>query len=331
MGGARVAGRTSMMPPIAAPANVSRPMPSRPLVGPPPHIRRRRARFAMAIVLLLAITIGAIGWWLGSGRYTDIPTVVGQDQAAAIDLLQEAGLDPDCCEKQFSETVKAGVVISADPATGEAVRGSDVHLVVSQGAERFEVPTSLVGKPADDVTAQLQDSVPVQITTKTDFSDTMKKGLVISFDPPAGTDLKRDQVVTMVVSAGRAPVAVPDVVGQSPEQAKSNLEKLGFTVKRTEDGRSDKVDVGEVMSMNPNPAGGPVAYGSTVTIRVSEGVPQVKIPDVRGKKGTEAKKILEDLGLVVEAEKFFGNRVVVQDPPAGQTVDKGSTIKILLN
>jgi serine/threonine-protein kinase len=159
----------------------------------------------------------------------------------------------------------------------------------------------------------------------------VKKGLVISFDPPAGTDLKRDQVVTMLVSAGRAPVAVPDVVGQSPEQAQSNLEKLGFTVKRTEDGRSDQVDVGEVMSMNPNPAAGPVAYGSTVTIRVSAGVPQVKVPDVTGKKGTEAKKMLEELGLVVEAQKFFGNHVVVQDPPAGQTVDKGSTVKILLN
>jgi eukaryotic-like serine/threonine-protein kinase len=333
LGGHRASGRTSMMPAVGAgpaPA-LSRPMPSRPLVGPPPHIRRRRARLAMAIVLLLAITIGAIGWWLGSGRYTEIPTLTGQEQAAAIDLLQEAGLDPDCCEEQFSETVAAGVVISTDPAAGEAVRGTDVHLVVSKGAERFEVPTSLVGKPADDVMARLQDSVPVQITTKTTFSDEVKKGLVLRFDPPAGTELKRDQVVTMVVSDGRAPVAVPDVVGQSPEQAQSNLEKLGFTVTRTEDGRSDAVDVGEVMSMNPNPAGGPVAYGSTVTIRVSAGVPVVEVPDVTGKKGGEAKKMLEELGLVVVVKEFFGNKVVVQNPPAGQTVDKGSTIEILLN
>ncbi len=331
LGGQRASGRTSMMPAVGAGPTVSRPMPSRPLVGPPPHIRRRRARLAMAIVLLLAITIGAIGWWLGSGRYTEIPTLTGQEQAAAIDLLQQAGLDPDCCEEQFSETVAAGVVISTEPPAGEAVRGTDVHLVVSKGAERFEVPTSLVGKPAADVTARLQDSVPVQITTKTAFSDDVKKGLVLSFDPPAGTELTRDQVVTMVVSDGRAPVAVPDVVGLKPEQATTNLEKLGFTVKRTEDGRSDAVAVGEVMSMNPNPAGGPVAYGSTVTIRVSAGVPVVEVPDVTGKKGDQAKKILEELGLVVEVREFFGNKVVVQNPPAGQTVDKGSTIEILLN
>ena len=334
LGGQRASGRTSMMPAVGAgpgPA-LSRPMPSRPLVGPPPHIRRRRARFAMAIVLLLAITIGAIGWWLGSGRYTEIPKLTGQEQAAAIDLLQGAGLDPDCCEEQFSETVAEGVVISTDPPAGEAVRGTDVRLVVSKGAERFEVPTSLVGKPADDVTAKLQDSVPVQITTKTAFSDEVKKGLVIRFDPPAGTELKRDQVVTMFVSDGRAPVAVPDVKGLTPEQATANLEELGFTVKRTENGRSDAVDVGEVMSMNPNPAGGPVAYGSTVTIRVSEGVPIVEVPDLNGKKGSEAKKMLEDLGLVIKAHEFSrGERVVLQDPQAGTSVEKGTTVQVLLD
>ena len=43
--------------------------------------------------MLLAITIGAVGWWLGSGRWTEIPDLLGEEQGAAIDLLQEAGLD----------------------------------------------------------------------------------------------------------------------------------------------------------------------------------------------------------------------------------------------
>jgi serine/threonine-protein kinase len=333
-GGHRPSGRTSMMPPIAAPGTApSRPMPSRPLVGPPPHIRRRRARLAMAIVLLLAITIGAIGWWLGSGRYTTIPTLVGQEQAAAIDLLQEAGLDPDCCEEQFSEDVDAGVVISSDPPAGEAIRGTDVKLVVSKGPERFEVNPRLVGKPADDVKAQLQEHLPaVQLTETESYNDEVDAGLVISFDPPAGTELKRGQLLTMVVSKGRAPVNVPDVVGLTPEKAQANLEELGFAVKRAEDGRSADVDTGEVMSVHPNPAGGAVPYGSTVTIRVSEGVPIVEVPDLVGMKGTEAKKALEDLGLVVEALPFGnGNHVALQNPPAGASVEQGTTVRILLS
>jgi serine/threonine-protein kinase len=285
----------------------------------------------MAVVLLLAITIGAIGWWLGSGRYTEIPVVTGQQQAAAIDLLQQAGLTPDCCEEQYSETVESGIVISADPPAGEAVRGTDVHLVVSKGAERFEVPTSLVGKPAEDVTARLQDSVPVQVTTETAFSDDVPEGTVIRFDPPAGTELEREALVTMVVSGGRAPVAVPDVIGQTPEKATANLEKLGFAVKRTEDGRSDRVDKGEVMSMDPNPAGGAVAHGSTVTIRVSAGVPIVQVPDVKGMKGDDAQKTLEQLDLKVKVIQVGGNRVAIQTPPAGKQVPEGTTVQLFLN
>jgi eukaryotic-like serine/threonine-protein kinase len=332
LGGQRASGRTSMMPPVGAGPVASRPMPSRPTVGPPPHIRRRRARFAMAIVLLLAITIGAIGWWLGSGRYTEIPALVGQDQAAAIDLLQEAGLDPDCCEEQYSETVKAGTVISSDPPAGEAVRGTDVHLVVSKGAERFEVSPGLVGKPADDVKAQLQEHLPaVQLTEEPAYSDDIANGMVIRFDPAAGTELKRGDLVTMVVSQGRAPVKVPDVVGLTPEKATANLEELGFTVQRAANGRSADVQVGEVMSMNPNPAGGAVPYGSTVTIRVSEGVPVVTVPDLRGAKGKEAAEALEKLGLKVEAASFGpGNRVLVTNPPAGTEVETGTTIQLAL-
>jgi serine/threonine-protein kinase len=210
------------------------------------------------------------------------------------------------------------------------VRGTDVHLVVSKGPERFAVPTDLVGKPVDDVTAKLQDTVPVQVTTKDAYSDSVPKGRVIGFDPPAGTELKRGQLVTMQVSLGRAPVAVPDVVGQTPDKATANLEKLGFTVKRTTDGRSDAVDVGEVMSMTPNPAAKPVPYGSTVTIRVSAGLPTVVVPDVYGRTGDEAKQILEAAGLTVEVAALFGDHVAIQAPHAGETVDKGTTVKVVL-
>ena len=71
-------GAPSVLPGIGAGptmnVNGRRPAVDRARPGVPPHIRRRRARFALAIVLLLAITIGAIGWWLGSGRWTEVPS-----------------------------------------------------------------------------------------------------------------------------------------------------------------------------------------------------------------------------------------------------------------
>jgi len=312
--------------------NGRRPALERPRPGVPPHIRRRRARFAVAIVLLLAITIGAIGWWLGSGRWTDVPDLIGKDQNAAIDLLQTAGLDPDCCEQVWSEEFPTGTVMSTDPLAGEAIRGTDVRLVVSQGPERFTVPTDLAGKAEADVVAFLQDELPaIQVTTAQEYDNDVAAGLVVRFDPPAGTELRRDQVVTVFVSQGHEPVDVPDVIGQTPEQAQANLEDLGFTVERTDDGRSADVAAGEVMAVAPGPGDGPQAYGSTLTIQVSAGLPQVTVPDVTGKKADEAVAILEAAGLKVDATSFFGNKVRNQVPSAGETVEQGTTVKILVS
>ncbi|MGY1848002.1 MULTISPECIES: Stk1 family PASTA domain-containing Ser/Thr kinase [unclassified Blastococcus] len=328
------AGRTSMLPGMGAGPTTDvqgrRPGPARPRPGVPDHIRRRRARLLVAVVLLMAITVGAVGWWLGSGRWTDVPALTGKQEAAAIDLLQDAGLDPDPVVREWSESVPEGVVISTDPSSGELIRGTDVRVVVSKGPERYTVPPELVGQPVDDVEARLQADLPIQITRGQAYDDAVPPGNVIGFDPPAGTALKRDQVVTVVVSQGRAPVAVPDVTGQTPEQARANLEAQGFTVERDEDGRSDQVDKGEVMAVEPGPGAGPVPYGSTVRIQVSAGVPLVTVPDVVGKSGDEATAILRAAGLQVEATRFFGNRVLRQSPAAGETVERGTPVTILL-
>jgi len=304
-----------------------RPQPVRP--GVPPHIRRRRARFALAVVLLLAITIGAIGWWLGSGRWTDVPDLVGQDKDTAMGMLQEVGLDPAFAEEQFSETVPAGTVISADPADGELIRGSDVELVVSKGQQRFTVDVALEGQPAADVLAQLQAEFPELVFQQAqETSEVVARDNVVRFDPAAGTAMKAGDTVTLVVSSGRAPVTVPNVVGQSPDAAQENLEQLGFVV-ASDTGRSADVAEGQVMAVTPAP-GGPQPYGSEVTITVSEGLPQVAVPDVTGKDKDEATRILTEAGLEVEVTQFFGNRVFRQTPSAGETVDLGSSVTILV-
>jgi eukaryotic-like serine/threonine-protein kinase len=323
--------RTSMLPgTVSGPTGDSggrRPAPERPRPGVPPHIRRRRARLAVALVLLTAITIGAVGWWLGSGRWTTVPQLAGREQAAAIDLLQEAGLDPDCCEEQFSEDVAEGVVISAEPTGGEVIRGTDVRLVVSKGPERFEADPAWIDRPLEEVRAALED-VPVVTREVQDYDNETPVGHVTGFEPEAGTELKRDQELVIYVSRGHEPVAMPAVVGLSPEEATANLEALGFTVERTE-GRSADVDPGEVMAVDPA-AGQQAPYESTITLQVSAGLPQVQVPDVVGRSQQEATALLQQAGLKVQVSQFYGDRVFRQSPAAGQTVDIGTPVTILV-
>ncbi|NEM06561.1 Stk1 family PASTA domain-containing Ser/Thr kinase [Geodermatophilus normandii] len=326
------AGRTSLLPPVGTGSTADvggrRPVPPH-RTGVSPHVRRRRARLAVAVVLLLATTIGAVGWWMGSGRWTEVPSLVGSDRAAAVDLLQEAGLDPVFAEDQFSETVPEGVVISADPEGGEAIRNSDVELVVSKGPERFTVPTDLVGQPIEAVRERLVD-IPVVPTEVQDYDEDVPVGSVTGFEPEAGTEVRRGDPVTVFVSRGRAPVAIANVVGQPADAAQANLEVQGFSVVRTV-GRSADVPTGAVMAVSPAP-GTAAPYGSEVTVQVSEGVPQVTVPDVGGERAADAIATLEAAGLEVTTSTFItGDRVYRQSPGAGTVVDQGSEVSLLLS
>jgi eukaryotic-like serine/threonine-protein kinase len=257
-----------------------------------------------------------------------VPTLVGKEQAAAIDLLQEAGLDPDCCDEQFSEDVAAGVIIAADPDSGDAIRGTDVRLTVSKGPERFEVDPAMVGRPQEEVLAAIEAGIPVTAKVVQDYDDTIPVGHVTGFEPEAGTELKRGQEIIVYVSRGHEPVTVPAVVGLPPEEATANLQALGFTVQRTE-GRSADVDLGEVMAVDPA-AGQAAPYRSAVTIQVSVGLPQVTVPDVVGMSEDEAIAALQAAGLQGKVSQFFGNRVLRQTPSAGEVVDIGTSVTILV-
>ncbi|KQS59757.1 penicillin-binding protein [Geodermatophilus sp. Leaf369] len=334
----RASGRTAMvpLPPTGAvhgrrppPVQHTAPRPPGARPGVPAHIRRRRARFAIAIVVLLAITIGAIGWWLGSGRWTDVPSVSGQGSQQAVGFLQEAGLDPVFGDEQFSEDVPAGTVISADPDSGRAVIGSDVELVVSKGPERFAVDGALVGQPSGDVQAAIEAlGGDLVVTTTPGRSDSVAAGSVMGIDPVPGTELRRGDTVTLTVSEGAATADVPDLVGMDADDAQGALEDLDFDVVRV-DGRSNDVAAGLVMDVSPT---GNQPYGSTVTLTVSQGPVQVTVPDVGGQTLAEATATLTAAGLQVTSSTFItGDRVVRQSPGAGEVVDEGTTVNLLLS
>jgi eukaryotic-like serine/threonine-protein kinase len=101
-------------------------------------------------------------------------------------------------------------------------------------------------------------------------------------------------------------------------------------VKRGEDGRSAAVDKGEVMGVSPGPGDDPAPYGSEVTITVSAGVPLVDVPNVVGMTEDDAKAALKGAGLKVDSTNFFGSKVRQQQPAAGEHVEQGATVKILV-
>ncbi len=326
----RSAAQRSTSPDTSGQGVMDRPMTSRrPGSDGPARRQRRNGRIVLALILVLAAIAGGIGWWYGSGRYTEAPNVVGFAEAAAVDAVQDAGLDPIITEV-FSETVADDKVISADPEAGaEIMRGSTVSLQVSKGLERFVVDEALIGQPEADVRAALVD-VPIAVVPTEGFHEEVPAGSVFGFEPPAGTELRRDEQVTMLVSVGPEPRAIPQVAGATQEEAQAALAALGFVVDVREEFNSDVV-AGIALGTEPAADAGPQAFGATIVLVVSKGPDLVAVPNVIGKDRDTAIAELQVAGFVAEATSFLGDRVSQQSPGPDELAERGSTVSILLS
>ncbi|MCH1868257.1 Stk1 family PASTA domain-containing Ser/Thr kinase [Nocardioides sp. CFH 31398] len=288
---------------------------------------RRRAWLVGALVLLLAA--GAGGWWLGFGRWTDTPGVVGLDEQAAAERLQDVGLDAEVTE-EYSETVPAGEVMSTDPARGDRVLdGGTVTLTLSLGPERVEVPR-LRGRTEDQAQDALLGLDLVVGDGLEQYSDSIDEGDVVGTDPEAGTELSPGSRVSIVVSLGPEPVTVEELAGQDADEVEQRYTDAGLEVVRTEES-SDTVEEGLVVSSSPG-AGEELLPGETLEIVVSTGAEGVVIPEgIVNSTVDEARRTLEDLGLVVVEEGggiFELGYVTDVDPGEGETVEPGSTVTL---
>jgi beta-lactam-binding protein with PASTA domain/tRNA A-37 threonylcarbamoyl transferase component Bud32 len=162
-------------------------------------------------------------------------------------------------------------------------------------------------------------------------SSSVQKGLVISSNPAQGNNVPANTLVTLYVSTGAAPVAVPNVVGEMQSQAQSTLQAKGFNVHTVSDPTSSQ-PAGTVISQNPS--GGTATSGSTVTITVSGGA--VSVPSVIGDSQQTANQVLTTAGFAVNVQQGTGpsqyanGTVFSQQPDANSTAPKGSTVTIFV-
>jgi serine/threonine-protein kinase len=293
--------------------------------------RRRRNLIVAAIAALVLLVAGVSGWWLGTGRFAQAPSVLGVNAAAATARLRAAGLEVRTGAARNSDDVAAGLVADQDPDGGSRLkRGAVVTIYLSLGVKMSTVPDVRNATEKDARTALRSADLSVGKVTRR-YDDTVPKDKVIGSAPAPGTRLKHDSAVSLAVSDGPAPVAVPDVAGQPLDKAIKALRDAGLTVTTTLE-FSDTVEKDHVIAQTPVP-GTSVAKGSTVRLRASKGPQTVKVPDVRGRDVDDAKAQLVALGLRPEVRHVRGGRgrvVLDQDPSPGTTVRIGTTVTLVL-
>lgn len=159
-------------------------------------------------------------------------------------------------------------------------------------------------------------------------------GTVTAQDPEAGLEVEEGSSVDLVVAT--VPVAgVPDVVGDSQEEAAAKLAQEGLRIGDVEYAYNKEVDAGFVISQDPE-AGSEVVVGSAVQLSVSKGEETGQVPNVVGLSQDDAIATLEAAGFEVKttkekSESVEAGDVIAQSPAAGKSAAAGSTVTITVS
>lgn len=173
-----------------------------------------------------------------------------------------------------SDTVAKDLVIAQNPAAGNPFnpKKGKITLTVSSGPDKTttssESTTVVLGSYAENYTYQNAVNALTNLGIKenqisrVDEASDLPKDTVISQDPGAGAtfDLKNGKI-TLKVSTGPSNVNVPNLIGLSPAEAKSQLEGTGL---KYIEGSGD-TSKGKVTSVSPS-VGDSVAKGTSVTV-----------------------------------------------------------------
>ncbi|MGB0121636.1 MAG: PASTA domain-containing protein [Solirubrobacterales bacterium] len=207
----------------------------------------------------------------------EVPDVTGENRTTAEQNLVEAGFGVSV-ETKASSDVGVDNVIETDPAAGESVkRGTQITMFVSSGPQQVAVPP-VVGELENAARQQLS-AKGLSMSTSTEASD-RPEGEVLDQSPDAGEKVDPDSTVEVTVSSGPAEttVSVPNVVGLTEAEAKSDLNAAGLVASVQDQSTSIQPQDGRVIDQNPG-AGGDVNEGTRIVIIVGSYDPNASADD----------------------------------------------------
>lgn len=129
-------------------------------------------------------------------------------------------------------------------------------------------------------------------------------------------------------------VPIPQVAGMSVTEAEKTLTAAGFTTMTTHE-YSDTVDKDLVISSTPE-GGSSVHPSQIITLRISDGVEYLNVPNVVGKTADEAQRILTQARFTASATEDWSNdvpkgTVISQSPEAGESVPHDSPVTYVVS
>ncbi len=134
---------------------------------------------------------------------------------------------------------------------------------------------------------------------------------------------------------GGKDIEAPDFKNMTLKEAKLAAKEYKLHIKKGDEVVSEDVEKGKIVSQDPE-AGTTIKTGSTITVNISNGLGDGSVPDLRGKKQSELADYLEAAGFKLgtvseEASDQEKGTVLSQDPSAGDEVEKGTAINVVVS
>ncbi len=299
----------------------------------------KRSRWFLAVLILLLLILAGLLFLLvrnfadngDDPTLVTVPNVVGQPADQAEAALEAQGFRVTRATETSERPVDE--VIDQDPAANEqAEEGSVVTITLSAGPETATVP-DVTGRTVDEASQLIIEAGFVTRQQAEENAD-VEEGLVIRTDPAANATAAVNSTVTIFYSSGPTTIAIPDVRGQSVNDARNTLAGAGFTgtIQERQEASNDVAE-GQVIGTEPG-AGQQAPANATITLIVSSGRGQVGVPNVEGLTEDNARAQLQ--GFDVQTREQDVNdpnqdgRVLSQNPTAGTQVDQGSTVTLVI-
>ena len=226
------------------------------------------------------------------------------------------------------------IVLVAGKATGIFRFGSSTGIESNSDSANIEVP-QLVGE-TEAVANEMCEKKNLVMKVVSQKQSDKPVGTVLEQNIKAGEKVKKQTVIEVVVCSGAEEVEVPDVSGNTQDDAWKILKDKGFTDYEVQTEYSDEYDNGEVIRTTPE-AGTTATVDTKIVIVVSKGAEKAEVPNLVGKTVSEAKEALSAKGLTDggSTEEYSNTveegKIIRQDVKAGKKVDSGTSVSYVVS
>lgn len=164
------------------------------------------------------------------------------------------------------------------------------------------------------------------------YNDLYERGEVVSQKPKAGTKVKENSVVRIVISNGTKVVLMPNLIGMEETQAYQELADLDLSYQKAE--VFSQQPVGTVVATDPG-FGSEIPASTVVKVQISMGPENkvVEVPNLTGMKIDDARTLLQQLGLEIGGISYVTsdkeeNIVISQDPAPTSQISTGAFVNL---